>query len=58
MNQFGPAMDAAIGGYNVAESQELDDEVLSFLTEIITIIVFCRRKSQTSDRNHHNYRLL
>lgn len=44
MRQFAPALDAAIGGYNVAESQELEEEVLSFLTEIVTIIVVFRRK--------------
>ncbi|XP_061181485.1 TPR and ankyrin repeat-containing protein 1-like [Saccostrea echinata] len=42
LKQLGTALDASIGGYNVALSQGQEEEVISFLAEIVTIIVSLR----------------
>ncbi|XP_062597185.1 TPR and ankyrin repeat-containing protein 1-like [Saccostrea cucullata] len=42
LKQLGSALDAILGGYNVALSQGQEEEVVSFLAEIVTIIVSLR----------------
>lgn len=44
LRQVDCALDAAIGGYNVSVSQEQEEEIISFLVEIVSIIITLRCK--------------
>lgn len=43
LGQVDFALDAAIGGYNVSVNQNQEEEIISFLVEIVSIIITLRR---------------